>query len=199
MMNIVGITGASGMLGKHLIHLLSKKKIKFISTSRKKINFKNKKLKWKKLDLIKLKNEKKLHKIFKNINTFVHLGALVPSSNQQNKKRIEKINFDATITIAKWAIKNNIHFIYISGAIIYNAQNNKKIKEDSLVKKNFLKDYYGKSKSNCDVYLQKEMVLGEKITILRPTSIYGYGLNKNKIIMKLIRLTKLNKSIKTID
>lgn len=196
MSNIIGITGASGMLGKHLIQVLSKKKIKIISTSRKRVFFKNKLLEWKKLDLMKLENEEPLKKIFKNIKTIVHLGALVPVSSHQNRKKIRKTNFEATVKIAKWAIKNDIHLIYISGAIIYDAQNNKKIKEVSLIKKNFLKDYYGQSKRNCDVFLQKKINLKKKITILRPTSIYGYGLNKNKIMMKLVRLTKLNKSIK---
>ena len=199
MTNIIGITGASGMLGKHLIHILSKKKIKIISTSRKRVYFKNKRFQWKKLDLMKLKNEKKLKKIFENINTVVHLGALVPLGSHQNRDKIKKTNFESTVIMAKWAIKNDIHFIYISGAIIYDTQNNKKIKEDSLIKKNFLKDYYGQSKRNCDVFLQKKIKLKKKITILRPTSIYGCGLNKNKIMMKLIRLTKLNKPIKLYE
>jgi len=199
MTNIIGITGASGMLGKHLIHILSKKKIKIISTSRKRVYFKNKRFQWKKLDLMKLKNEKPLKKIFENINTVVHLGALVPLGSHQNRDKIKKTNFESTVIMAKWAIKNDIHFIYISGAIIYDTQNNKKIKEDSLIKKNFLKDYYGQSKRNCDVFLQKKIKLKKKITILRPTSIYGCGLNKNKIMMKLIRLTKLNKPIKLYE
>lgn len=199
MTNIIGITGASGMLGKHLIHILSKKKIKIISTSRKRVYFKNKRFQWKKLDLMKLKNEKPLKKIFENINTVVHLGALVPLDSHQNRDKIKKTNFESTVIMAKWAIKNDIHFIYISGAIIYDTQNNKKIKEDSLIKKNFLKDYYGQSKRNCDVFLQKKIKLKKKITILRPTSIYGCGLNKNKIMMKLIRLTKLNKPIKLYE
>ena len=199
MTNIIGITGASGMLGKHLIHILSKKKIKIISTSRKRVYFKNKRFQWKKLDLMKLKNEKPLKKIFENINTVVHLGALVPLGSHQNRDKIKKTNFESTVIMAKWAIKNDIHFIYISGAIIYDTQNNKKIKEDSLIKKNFLKDYYGQSKRICDVFLQKKIKLKKKITILRPTSIYGCGLNKNKIMMKLIRLTKLNKPIKLYE
>ena len=199
MTNIIGITGASGMLGKHLIHILSKKKIKIISTSRKRVYFKNKRFQWKKLDLMKLKNEKPLKKIFENINTVVHLGPLVPLGSHQNRDKIKKTNFESTVIMAKWAIKNDIHFIYISGAIIYDTQNNKKIKEDSLIKKNFLKDYYGQSKRNCDVFLQKKIKLKKKITILRPTSIYGCGLNKNKIMMKLIRLTKLNKPIKLYE
>lgn len=197
MKEIIGITGASGMLGKHLMHILSKKKFRIISTSRKPVKYKKRGIYWKKLDLTKLKNEKQLDNIFEGITTIAHLGALVPANiHYQNKNEIKKTNFDPTVLISKWAIRNNIHLIYISGAIIYENKNSKKIKEDSKINLFFHKDYYGESKKNCDVYLQKKMHPENKITILRPTSIYGYGLNKNKIIMKLIRLTKLNKEIR---
>ena len=87
MKEIIGITGASGMLGKHLMHILSKKKFRIISTSRKPVKYKKRGIYWKKLDLTKLKNEKQLDNIFEGITTIVHLGALVPTNiHYQNKK-----------------------------------------------------------------------------------------------------------------
>ena len=197
MKTIIGITGASGMLGKHLLHILSKKKISVVATSKRLIRSKNKNIIWKKLNLIDLKNESQLDNVFGNINTIVHIGALVPKANiKQDKKKIKKINFDSTLIITKWALKKNIHLIYISGAIIYENKGKKKIKEISNLKTKFFKDFYGSSKKKCDLYLQKKIKSGNKISILRPSSIYGFGLDKNKIINQLIKLSKSNKDIR---
>lgn len=197
MKTIIGITGASGMLGKHLLYILSKKKISVVATSKKLSKSKNKNIIWKKLNLINLKNEYQLDNVFGNINTLVHIGALVPKPNtKQDKKKIKKINFDSTLIITKWALKKNIHLIYISGAIIYKDKGKKKIKEISYLKSKFFKDFYGNSKKNCDLYLQKKIKSGNKISILRPSSIYGFGLDKSKIINQLIKLTKSNKDIR---
>ena len=106
MKTIIGITGASGMLGKHLLYILSKKKISVVATSKKLSKSKNKNIIWKKLNLINLKNEYQLDNVFGNINTLVHIGALVPKPNtKQDKKKIKKINFDSTLIITKWALK----------------------------------------------------------------------------------------------
>ena len=51
------------------------------------------------------------------------------------------------------------------------------------------------TQKNCDLYLQK-IKSGNKISILRPSSIYGFGLDKSKIINQLIKLTKSNKDIR---
>ncbi len=192
----IGLTGASGMLGKHLINFLLKKNLKIITTSRRSIEYKNKNIDWKKFDLTKIKNEKTLDNLFGDIKVLVHAGALVPTNiKQQNKDKIIKTNLKPTIIISKWAKKNNVHFIYISGAIVYENKIKKKIKETSKIKNFFLKDYYGKSKKNCDNYLKRKIQLGDKVSILRPTSIYGYGLKKDKIIIKLIKLSKFNQPI----
>lgn len=193
----IGLTGASGMLGKHLTNFLLKKKLKIIVTSRTPIKHKNQNIYWKKLDLTKIKNEKKLDNLFGNIEVLVHAGALVPINiGQQNKDKISKTNLKPTIIISNWAKKKNIHFVYISGAIVYENKIRKKIKENSKIKNFFSKDYYGKSKTDCDNYLKKKIQLGDKVSILRPTSIYGHGLRENKIILKLIKLAKLNQPIR---
>jgi len=199
MKHTIGLTGASGMFGKHLINFLLKKKLKIITTSRKPIKYKNKNIDWKRLDLTKIKNEKQLDNLFGNIKALVHAGALVPTNiKQQNKNKINKTNLNPTIRISNWAKKNNVHFVYISGAIVYENKIRKKIKETSKIKNSFFKDYYGESKKDCDNYLKKKIKSGDKVSILRPTSIYGYGLKKDKIILKLIKLSKLNQPIRLV-
>ena len=75
---------------------------------------------------------------------------------------------------------SNIHFIYISGAIIYKNQN--KINSENSEVSKFSKNKYCNSK----ILSEKKLLLRKKrglmLTIFRATSIYGWGLNKFKII-----------------
>ena len=60
----------------------------------------------------------------------IHIGAYVPKSHNTVKNIIKKINVDASLSLAKWSKKNKIHFIYISGSVIYKLD--KKNSEDAL-------------------------------------------------------------------
>ena len=87
MKTIIGITGASGML-ENICYIFYLKKISVVATSKKLSKSKNKNIIWKKLNLINLKNEYQLDNVFGNINTLVHIGALVPKPNtKQDKKK----------------------------------------------------------------------------------------------------------------
>ena len=83
----VGVTGSSGMLGKHVVNYLLKKKYQIIGTSRTNPNIKNKNFLWKKLDFSEKKFEKKFKVFFKNINCLIHIGAYVPN-NKIKKRRL---------------------------------------------------------------------------------------------------------------
>ena len=82
----IGLTGASGMLGEHLLYILSKNNFSVIATSRRPIKNKSININWKRLDLINLKNHSQLDKVFRNIKTIIHIGALVPKYKSNNNK-----------------------------------------------------------------------------------------------------------------
>ena len=189
MINSVGLTGASGILGRHLAHLFAKKKIKVLATSRTKLPFNNKFITWVKMDLSKLKDSKKLDKIFGDVKILVHAGAHVPiNSKIEEKQKINKTNTQATYILYKWAKRNNVHFIFLSGAIVY--KNKRNVNENSayINKKDSI--FYGYSKKISDEFLKKELKINKLITIFRPTSIYGWGLKKDKIISRILTESK---------
>ena len=195
MINSVALTGASGVLGRHLTRLFSKKKIRVYATSRKKLLFKDRFIKWKKMDLAKINNLKNLDKVFGDSKVLIHAGAHVPlNSSIEDIPKITKTNINATYTLYKWAKKNNVHFIFLSGAIVYKNKKNCKEDSDYINKKNTI--FYGYAKKICDEYLKKKLQKKEPITIFRPTSIYGWGIKKNKIINKILFAAKKKNIIK---
>ena len=195
MINSIALTGASGIVGRHLTYLFSKKKIKVFATSRKKIPFNNRFIRWKKMDLEKIKPSKNLDEVFGNSQVLIHAGAHIPlNSKIEDIKKITKTNINATYTLYRWAKKNKVHFIFLSGAIVYKNQKNSKENSSYIKKKDTI--FYGYAKKICDEFLKKELKKKELITIFRPTSNYGWGLKKNKIISKILSQAKQKKKIK---
>ena len=190
----VGITGSSGLLGGHVASYFLRKKYKVFASSKNRPKIKHKNFFWKKLDLSKKILHEKLDQAYKDINCLIHIGAYVPKSQNKVKKNIlNKINVDASLSLAKWSKKNNIHFIYISGSIIYKLD--RKNSEDALILKNS-ENIYINSKIKCEKKIIRLFKKNKKgLTILRPSSIYGTGMYKGKLIPKLINLIKKKKNI----
>ena len=190
----VGLTGASGLLGRHIIAVLLKKKYKIIATSRKKPLLKNKNLEWKKLDLNNNLDSNILDKLFYSISILIHAGATVPIPGKKIiKKYNDKVNILATTKLAKWSKNKKKHFVYISGSVVYEKH---KIpnKENSKILKNSKNSYI-----NSKIIFEKKLLSlkrkGLKLTILRPSSLYGWGLGPKKIICKFISKVKNKKNI----
>ncbi len=196
--NYIGITGASGLLGKHVITYLLKKKYKIIATSRKKPLINHRNLIWKKLDLKKKIKFDRLNKIYKNIDSLIHMGATVPIHGKIIKRReVNKINITSSVTLAKWSRLNGNHFILISGAVLYKEKYKKNKENSKILSKS--KNIYINSKILCEKKILSLKKYYFKLTVVRASSLYGYGMSENKIIPTMINKAKKNKPIKIFD
>jgi len=168
----IGITGAAGLVGSHLIPMLSKYNYEIIGTSRKKISKNNSNLSYKSLDLLKSLNQKKINKIFSNIDCLIHLAAMLPSNNKIKNVQLKKINYTNTKKLIDWAHKKKIFFIFFSSLSIFS-------------KKHIPYSIYKKK-------IEKYMIekKGLKFLILRPSSIYGFGQKDKTFLLNNINKIK---------
>ena len=177
----VGITGGTGLLGRHFIKFLLKKKIQIFATYRNQIPFQNKNISWIKTDLSKLTKSKNIIKYFSNID-FLILNAATTRISKYKKDYNQDI--ESTRKLSKWCLKKKIPLAYISGSIVY--KNRKKyVNEKNLFSTNPTGKFYGLSKINSEKIIEKNRKKGLKAIIIRPTSIYGYGQNKFKLIFRI--------------
>ena len=178
------LTGCSGLVGRHIYLRLVKENWNIVCVSKKKPNFIKKKH-WKYLDLKKNHSNNYYSKSFGNVTHIIHAAALLPKyqTNIPTKDYL-LVNYKATKFLANWALKKNIPIIYLSGAII--------LKENLINFKGSVDNIkYLKSKLLAEKFLlKKKRLKGLKVTIIRPTSIYGWGINKDKIIMKILNYRK---------
>jgi nucleoside-diphosphate-sugar epimerase len=131
------ITGSSGVLGSYIIQ------------KNPKVNF----LKFKG----DITNKKEITNwiLKKNFDVFLHLAAIVPTSEiSKNYIKAKKVNYDGTKNIVDaLLLKKNIWFFYASSSHVYASSPNK-IRENSKLKPITL---YGKLKYLSELYILKKL------------------------------------------
>lgn len=173
----VVILGSNSFIGKNLIKVLKKKKISCFLINRKKIDFEKK------------NSYKVLSKLISDNDTCIFIAANVPVKNKKM--------FLSNILIAQnicSAIKTKKirHFIYVSSDAVYS-DSKKRIKETS---KKHPDNLHGLMHLTREIML-KNFVDKNKLTIVRPTLIYGEGDPHNGYgPNQFLRLIKQKKNIK---
>ncbi len=183
-MNEIALTGANGMTGCHMISLLKSKGIAYKAITRQE---------W---DLTEWKSFDELDDIFGSVSAVFHFGAQLPYNDFDNENLQTQKTFDTNIrscmNIAEWAKFRNVAIIFLSSAVVYkNPQASKIIETDSKVV-NGLGGFYGYSKILAEGVLSHLSENGLKCIILRPSSLYGYGLPSDKLVQNYINIASSN-------
>ena len=179
----VAVTGAFGMLGRHVVSSFSSSGFHVVSISRSCGNQNNYKC-W---NLMQWNSDKEFDDLLSTVDVVVHSGASVPSiSGQYSDSELFYANVGATLNLARWCRKNNIPLIYISGAIVYKNIDKAGTKENSTRGYSDIGGFYGQSKLFSEDLLYREKNEGLHLAIVRPSSIYGYGLSAEKIICSFL-------------
>lgn len=165
------ITGASGFIGTNFIEKY-KNKYNIIQ-----------------VDLLKIKPEEIE---FKNIDTVLHLAALVHQMNGAPREKYFEINTELTKKVAEAAKKNEVkHFIFYSTVKVYGYDgdlhnHNFILNEHSLC--NPVNDPYGESKWEAEKILREMETDNFIVSVIRPPMVYGKGVKGNmESLIKVVR------------
>ena len=119
-----------------------------------------------------------------NIETIVHLSALVHQMGGASTEEYEKINVTQTIELATKAKRSGVkHFIFMSTVKVCGEETNNKYTENSICDP---QDEYGKSKLKAEQELKKLENDDFKVSIIRTPIVYGFGVKAN--IKNLVNL-----------
>ena len=120
----------------------------------------------------------------KDIDTVIHLGALVHQTQNINDEMYETINVTQTLELAQKAKDDGVqHFIFMSTVKVYGEESNVPYNEVSPC---VPLDGYGKSKLKAEHKLQSLENETFRVSIIRTPIIYGYGVKAN--MQNLIKL-----------
>ena len=121
-----------------------------------------------------------------NIDTVIHLSALVHQMGGAEAEEYERVNVTQSINLATKAKASGVkHFIFMSTVKVYGEETNRAYNEQSECKP---QDDYGKSKLKAERELQKLEDDDFIVSIVRTPIVYGYGVKAN--IKSLIDLVK---------
>lgn len=185
----VGLTGATGMLGRHLHAALNAEGAEVVAVSRTSTKGVTG---W---DLAKWLQHGELDQLFTGVRAVVHAGALVQPSGEVDQARMYDANVRACLNLGQWALSRGIPLVHISGAIVY-ADPCLPIQDESApLGWSGLGGFYGFSKLLAEDVLGRLRQQGLKLALLRPTSIYGQGLDEGKMVRRFLSLASADSVI----
>ncbi len=137
-------------------------------------------------DLATFSFQKELEQLsLDNIDTVLHLSALVHQMNGADKEAYHDINVTKTVALAEKAKTSGVrHFVFMSSVKVYGEESATPYNETSPCHP---KDPYGESKLEAEKALLALAEENFKVAIIRTPVVYGEGVKAN--ILKLIKLT----------
>ena len=189
-LNKVILTGATGMFGHHMSSALRSVGTKFVSVS----SFGTTcSVGW---NLVNWQSNKELDDKFGNVSAIIHSAAIIKNkdSEKQNAK-IFDVNVRSCANLAEWALYRSIPLIFISSSSVYLNPHDNLITNDSIRGANQMAGFYGITKVLAEDILDFYRSRGLKVSILRPSSLYGYGMRNKNIVKKFMDLAKKGSNI----
>jgi UDP-glucose 4-epimerase len=191
-LNKIGVTGATGMLGRHIRATLEGDGSQVVAVSREK-DTTQKVASWNLKDWQSLKD---LDRIFEGVQVVIHAGAMLPNETEAyDEGAAFNVNVRSSLNLGLWAIERQVPLVYVSGAIVYKDQEKMYSDENEELGWNELGCYYGFSKLLAENTLTTLRSNGLKLAVIRPSSIYGFGLPENKMVSSFLNRAKADEII----
>ena len=191
-LNAVGVTGATGMLGRHIIAALADHQIPAVPVSRPNASLKSQSH-W---DLLRWGSFEMFDRLFPGVTQVVHAGAYVPDGPVENEADMFDANVRACFNLSEWAKARSVRIIFVSGAIVYKDPYAAMNSEGSMTGFSDIAGLYEWSKIMAEDIFARQAELGLKLSIVRPTSIYGYGLSSSKMLSRFLDLAASKQEIR---
>ena len=172
---IVALTGANGMVGRHVSAALEREKISCVRSGR---------AEW---DLRSWLGDDELDRMFGTSEAIIHAGAAVPSPGMPiSDKDIFDANVRSCLCLGEWARKRAKLLIFLSGAIVYERPDKAGIREEDPVSTRSSSGQYGLSKLLGEQLLDSLAGCGLDLCVLRPSSVYGAGMSETRMIASML-------------
>lgn len=183
----VGLTGSTGMVGRHIKALLEQSGINVVPVSRSTPTHN-----W---NLSEWLTHASFDQVFSSVDAVVHAGAVLRVSEPTYHSYMFDVNVRSCVNLAEWAISRSIPLIYISSATVYAEPHARQLNEQSQTSLGELGGFYADSKLIAENIMSLYRQRGLQLAVLRPSSIYGYGGDTSKTIYRFLRLASRGDAI----
>jgi nucleoside-diphosphate-sugar epimerase len=188
-LNRVALTGASGMVGGHLMSLL-KGKTEVVASSRRPVE-ESEGVTWFPWNLEEWKSVEELNRAFGPVDAVFHAGAMLPDAEGGSddwRRAMFDVNVRGSLCVAEWALRSGTPLVFVSSATVYADSYGARITEEAATVSAEDPSFYALTKREAERVLESLVAAGLKVVILRPSAIYGSGLAPAKLIPRFLRL-----------
>ena len=180
----IALTGPNGMTGRHIRSLIERKGVRCIAVDR---------AAW---DLREWREMEALDRLFGGAQAVVHAGATVPPPGEPAPARdLFDANVRACLCLGEWASARNVPVVYMSGAIAYGDAARAGIIESDQITIRTHGGFYGASKVLGEMVLDRMRGEGLRLCVLRPSSIYGFGMHPAKMVAAFLERASRGETI----
>jgi nucleoside-diphosphate-sugar epimerase len=184
---MIAITGANGMIGRHLSAFLQHHQQACKKLTR---------AEW---DVSQWQSRGQFDALFAGCEAVFHFAAVLPQTTQSEDglalKRLFDTNVRACMNLADWACSRAVPLIFISSATVYADAHARDIDEQSALGGAALGGAYAVSKGLAEGVFDHYRAQGLAAIILRPSSVYGYGLPNDKLLAQLLAQAQAGETI----
>ncbi|MDY0136691.1 MAG: NAD(P)-dependent oxidoreductase [Thiomicrospira sp.] len=183
----VAISGANGMIGRHLSVFLQQHQQACKKLTR---------ADW---DLNQWQTVAQFDALFAGCEAVFHFAATLPQAAQTEDSLALKTLFDtnvrACMNLADWACSRGVPLVFISSATVYADAHAADIHEQAALSGLGFGGQYGYSKYLAESIFEHYRAQGLAVIILRPSSVYGHGLPKDKLLAKLLARAQADETL----
>lgn len=188
------VTGGTGFIGSHVVHVLSKEGYKVTALARALPEKKIEGVEYVTADLSMARAE--LRNILRPFESVIHLASLIPSNSHEEPSAFERANVEATRNLLQALSVNTTQVIYGSTVDVYGPAQSELYRENQSP---MPQNDYARTK------LEGERLVrawgsekGKTETILRLSQVYGYGEPQTKVIPLFLMLLKAQKPLQLV-
>jgi UDP-glucose 4-epimerase len=135
-------------------------------------------------DLATWRSPAELNAVFSGAQAIVHAGAMVHTSGPTDEQRMFDTNVRASLNLGHWAMSRNVPVVHVSSASVYADTMSEGLREDALLGWSGLGGFYGLTKLLAEDLFARLRQCGLNCAIVRPSSLYGFGLPADKMISR---------------
>ncbi|MHC1696857.1 MAG: NAD-dependent epimerase/dehydratase family protein [Geobacteraceae bacterium] len=187
----IALTGASGMVGMHLLQAAKSRGISCATASRSRPGFLPGFSSWQSWDLCTWLENDALDEIFGDVDALFHVGAITPRKNVSIPHRqMFDANVRSCLCLGIWALRKDIPVVYLSSSASYPEA--PRITENTGLApiEERIGGFYGYTKMLGEDLFSSLAAEGLKLCILRPSSIYGTGLSEDQMLSVFMQRAK---------
>ena len=184
----VAVTGANGMLGRHIMAALEVAGIDSIPVTRR--GERPGERAW---NLTQWLSHDEFSELFDGAHAIIHCAASIDTTD--SLEGLFDVNTRSCAALGDWALCSGVSIVFVSSASVYSNPYAASINEDDALGQSGLGGDYAVSKIFAENIFSRMRQRGLNVAVVRPSALYGHGESHKAITSRFLELAQRGRDI----